>query len=195
MKKSFNYCIWLVLLGTCFNIPVSSGQMSNARNYINELYFGVPVSPEKFDIRRIFNRTENFYDYWESDTSKMASLSVKFEQNKLMTFLGNPNSLFIHFKPDGSFYNLAISSNYLRNEISKCEKQVAQILSLFDKISFKTNKNDTFNEKNILIGRGYSFYSSLKSYQRGRPYLQVSYIENSDGNYEMDLHYFPSFFY
>ena len=195
MKKSVNYRICLLVLGIGFNIPGSYGQVSKARGFINELYFGVPVSSEKFDIKRIFNKSENFYGYRESDTSKMAFISVNFEENKMMTFIGDHNSLFILFKSNGSFDQLAINSNYLKNEIGKCEKQVDQILSMFNKISFKTNKSDTFNDTNNLIGRGYSFYSSLKSYKNHRPYLNVSYVETYDGNYQIDLHYYPSFFY
>ena len=192
LKKLFLRLFYIILISNSYLIQSSYGQISKAKLLLNQLYFDVPTSPEKFDIRRIINRSENFYGYREPDTTRTSYVAINFEENKNMTFLGHENSMLIFFNPDGSFDQIAIKSIYEKNEISKCENQVEQILSKFKPISYKTSKIYNTNWENKMNGRGYSFFSSLKLFQKNQPYAQISYFENPDGFYEIDLHYFPT---
>ncbi|WP_276360381.1 hypothetical protein [Daejeonella sp. H1SJ63] len=190
MKKKHLITLLLIAISAtnCFS------QITNIKSKINDIFFNFPKSSEKFDIKLIVNSSENFYDYWESKTSN-GSMSVSFEQNPLMSFLGSKNNIMLILKENHKYDQLALTSEYSSNEASKCQKQLEEVLNIFDPISYKTFKSVSENENNDLIGRGYSFYSSSSSLLKKKAYLSLSIIENYKGNYVFDIHYFPSNLY
>jgi hypothetical protein len=183
----------IVLLA--FIVPLHKAFAQNIKSKINALYFGVPESSEKFDIKAIFNRTENFYAYSEYNRFGMDNISVKFEENPEMTFIGQDNGLKIYFTAHGKFDQLVILSRYTSSDLNKCENQVKEILKKFEKISFRVNKSDSYDGEQNLIGRGYSFYSSVKSYNNRKSYFSIIYRLTPNQEYELDLHFYPANLY
>lgn len=190
MKKKNLLIMFLIAISAtdCFS------QISKSKSKVEEIFFGFPKSSEKFDIKLIINSSENFYDYWESKTSE-GSVSVSFEENPFMSFLGSKNNIMLIFKENKKYDQLALTSDYRPSDITKCQKQLDEILNIFGPISYKTFKSTSQNGKNDLIGRGYSFYSSSNSILKKKSYLSITIRENYKGDYVFDIHYFPSNLY
>ena len=169
-------------------------QITSIKSKINDIFFSFPKSSEKFDIKFIINSSENFYDYWESKTSN-GSMSVNFEQNPLMSFLGSKNNIMLILKENHKYDQMALISEYSSNDATKSQKQLEEVLNIFRPISYKTLKSVSENGNNDLIGRGYFFYSSSSSFLKKKSYLSLSIVENYKGNYVFDIHYYPSNLY
>ncbi|TZF85814.1 hypothetical protein FW774_01715 (plasmid) [Pedobacter sp. BS3] len=185
--------IFSTIISLLIGLNSLNAQIIEIKKKISEIFFDFNLSPEKFDIKRNYDRSDNFYDYDEIKFGDQDDVTFKFEEHPLLNFLGKKNEITIIFKPSGAFDQLIILSHYPASEIGKCEAQIQQILSYFNKLCYKVKSSISQNGQKKLVGRGYFFYSSLNQSKTFKPFLNISCDIDRYGGYVLDIHYFPSF--
>lgn len=186
----------IILIISCLIAPqLTCAQVPKIKNNIIKLFFNIPKSPERFDIKLILNSSENFYDIKEFDYANIRGISSEFEENEALNYLGKQNHLSIYFKANGRFDQMAITSKYIIDDVNRCQEQISSLVSLFRILSYKTGDNASYDGDNKMIGRGKSFYSSLTSYKKLQPYLSISYSQRNNEDYILDIHYYPNHLY
>jgi len=181
----------LIILFNTFN---SFAQISKIRLEVNKIFFEFPSSSERFDIKSIVNGSENFYDYYEN-SMVLNSISVGFEENPSLSYLGLKNTIILFFKGSKKYDQLVLKSEYGQKDVNQCKQQLIEVLDIFKKLSYKTYESVSRNGNNDIIGRGYSFYSSSNSLSKKKTYLSISLVENYKGEYVFDIHYYPTNLY
>jgi hypothetical protein len=173
---------------------VTQAQISTIKEQMLELFWYLPSYSEKFDIRTKLHGSNNFTKVEDSDLRyNSEALYANFNGNKQLTSLGQDNVLNIYFDKASLPDQWVIISNYLPEEVNKCQVQFEQAVAYLKKISFKANPSTNTNVDDKLIGRGYWFYSSQTMLNQRKPYATINYSFKSYKNqYEFNIYFYPS---
>lgn len=183
----------MLFLSIIFQLVLHStllAQTDNQRKLINQLFFDIPSSNGRSDIKAILSSNANFY-FPETQRSGPDYTDILFDDHIFLRLLGRSNSLSVFTHPDGTLKEIVISSHY-RNEKVKCKDQVAELVGMFDdESSVKYHSEPLIDGNNNSIGWRYTFYSSSDTRKKMRGYLSFSYKRRFNEDYVLDIHFYP----
>lgn len=171
-----------------------NAQISSIKSQILELYWYLPANSEKFDLRSKLHSSNNFTKVEDSNPKYgIDAISSNFENNKQLESLGIENKLYIYFDKNSFPDQWVITSSYTPDNFNRCQLQFNQILTYFNKVSFKSNESIINDASDKLIGRGFWFYSSQNMLNQRKPYATINYsYSNFKNQYELSIHYYPN---
>lgn len=166
-----------ILLFALLGFYLSSlGQLPLIKKEVSQLFFNLPLSATRFEIRSLLNSNNNFYNV-DNMHDYTNSISAKFRQNFKMSYLGFDN--FIYFGFEGSEQNCnyrSLTLKYSETDFEKCYKQYKELITFFRKNSYTSDVANTSKDNSEVRNFGSTrFYLDEKSWREKKFYLKIEY--------------------
>jgi hypothetical protein len=167
MKRVYLTYVFLLLVFTSFCQPTL------IKNKVSQIFYGVTFPITRFDIREKFNSSLNLYDYEEYDISNTDYdvVDVKIKNNPILGYTQSSinKKIKVEFKKGYDRSNIISMSLWYKIEnVSLSRNQLNELVKIFKPISYKIEKQDSFDDNNNKIGEDYFVYSTKSNFEKNK---------------------------